>query len=249
MRFGLLGVAMFAGASLLLGASANGAGRVPVLLELFTSEGCSDCPPADNLLAAFDRTQPVPGAELIVLSEHVDYWNRLGWTDPFSSHQYSLRQESYADRFHRDVYTPQLVVDGRFEMVGSDRGAAASAIEKAEREPKIALAISKVGRQGNQVSAEIEVPAVGRSAVLYAVLAENQTFSDVARGENYGRSLTHVSVARVFTRLGEVQTASAVQKQASFAVPPGAGAKGFRVVAFLVDPATGWVLGAAMKKF
>src|SRR5271155_434667 len=117
----------------------NGASRVPVLLELFTSEGCSSCPPADRLLEILDQRQPVAGADLIVLSEHVDYWDRLGWKDPFSSSQYTTRQQEYAGKFNTDsIYTPQLVVDGRFGLVGSDASEAASAIQKAIREPKIA---------------------------------------------------------------------------------------------------------------
>ena len=108
------------------------AGRRPVLLELFTSEGCSSCPPADRLLETFDRTQPVSGADLIVLSEHVDYWNRLGWTDPFSSALFTQRQQDYVTRFHLDgAYTPQLVIDGQKDVVGSDERAARSAILKA----------------------------------------------------------------------------------------------------------------------
>ena len=141
----------YAAASISAGADKGGS-RVPVLLELFTSEGCSDCPPADRLLGELDQNQPVPGAELIVLSEHVDYWDRLGWRDPFSSPQYTARQQEYASKFSRDgVYTPQLVVDGRFGFVGSDGREAVSAIQKAIREPKVAIAIAKVRRSPNSL--------------------------------------------------------------------------------------------------
>src|SRR5580704_8489772 len=138
----------------------NGARRVPVLLELFTSEGCSSCPPADRLLEILDQKQPVAGADLIVLSEHVDYWDRLGWKDPFSSSQYTARQQEYSYRFNGDgVYTPQLVVDGRFGFVGSDGREASSAIQKAIRERKIPIEISNVARDGDRITAHILLQA------------------------------------------------------------------------------------------
>jgi len=132
--------------------------RTPVLVELFTSEGCSDCPPADSLLERLDRSQPVSGAELIVLSEHVDYWNDIGWKDPYSSHEYSERQGAYANHFRlRGVYTPQMVVDGEFELVGSDERGAIQAIENATRAEKIAVNISSIHLEsGNVVSLHVD---------------------------------------------------------------------------------------------
>src|SRR3984957_14235607 len=141
----------FSGGGLFSGAADNGATRVPVLLELFTSEGCSDCPPADRLLELLDQKQPVAGADLIVLSEHVDYWDRLRWKDPFSSSQYTARQQDYTNRYNFDgVYTPQLVVDGRYGFVGSDGRQASATIHKAMREHKVPIAVSNVARNGNQ---------------------------------------------------------------------------------------------------
>jgi hypothetical protein len=229
----------------------NDATRVPVLLELFTSEGCSSCPPADRLLEILDQKQPVAGADLIVLSEHVDYWDRLGWKDPFSSSQYTSRQQDYTNKYNFDgVYTPQLVVDGRFGCVGSDGREASSAIQKAIRERKIPIEISNVSRDGNQVRAHIELPAdqsfKGGHAILFVAIADNRAESRVARGENAGRSLTHVAVTRVFKQVGTIELESASAKDVSLSVQPGA--NGSRLVAFIQDPKSGHVLGVAVQK-
>src|ERR1700740_1334284 len=125
-------------ASTAAGSSSDGAPRTPVLGELFTSEGFSSCPPADALLERLDRSQPVNGTELIVLSEHVDYWNDIGWKDPYSSHEYSVRQGDYARRFRlNSPYTPQMVVDGEMELVGSDERQAIRVIENSIKTVKL----------------------------------------------------------------------------------------------------------------
>src|ERR1700688_2870384 len=132
--------------------------RTPVLIELFTSEGCSSCPPADALLEKLDRSQPVNGAELIVLSEHVDYWNDIGWKDPYSSHEYSERQRAYAARYGRGrVYTPQMVIDGHIELVGKDERGAIRAIENETKIAKVSLTLSAIRFQNNdELSVHVE---------------------------------------------------------------------------------------------
>src|ERR1700746_960216 len=128
----------------------DGSPRTPVLIELFTSEGCSSCPPADALLEKLDRSQPVSGADLVVLSEHVDYWNDIGWKDPYSSHEFSVRQGDYAHRFRLDSpYTPQMVVDGEMELVGSDERRAIRVIENSIKTVKLPVALSSIHREGN----------------------------------------------------------------------------------------------------
>src|SRR4029077_6503354 len=228
-------------------------GQVPVLLELFTWEGCSDCPPADRLLEALDRTQSVAGAEAIVLSEHVDYWNHLGWRDPYSSPQFSARQSAYASKFHLEgVYTPQLVVDGSLQFVGSDGHEAKAAIEQESHEQKRAIAISNVVRAGNQVKAHVEVSAAemsgARAPVLYVALADNKAESQVARGENAGRALAHVAVVRYLAQVDTIRGDNPVGKEVTLSIQPGVGTNGLRIVAFLQDPGSGHVLGAALYK-
>jgi hypothetical protein len=176
-------------------AIATGAPR-PVLLELFTSEGCSSCPPADRLLEMLDRSQPVAGARIIVLSEHVDYWNRLGWTDPFSSALYAQRQQDYVGRLHLDgPYTPQMVVDGQRDVVGSDERAVRVAIVQAETQAKASIAL-KAQRSGTAADLDIDARGASRGTKVYVALAEDHAQSQVTRGENAGRNLSHVAVVR-----------------------------------------------------
>src|SRR3984893_15090212 len=122
---------LFAVALAIASAGLRAAPPTPGIVQLFTSEGCSDCPPADTLLEKLIATQPVAGAEIIGLGQHVDYWDRLGWKDRFSSAALTNRQQVYQTRFGTEsIYTPQMVVDGRAEFVGSDAAAARRAIER-----------------------------------------------------------------------------------------------------------------------
>src|SRR2546422_895176 len=116
--------------------------RTPVLVELFTSEGCSSCPPADALLAKLEIQQPIAGAEIVAMEEHVDYWNQQGWMDPFSSEQWTERQQRYAaTRRDQGIYTPQMVVDGRAEFVGSRERQATHEIEQAAVQPRTEISL------------------------------------------------------------------------------------------------------------
>jgi len=171
---------------------------VPVLVELFTSEGCESCPPADQLLIELIRTRSIAGAQVIGLSEHVDYWNQLGWTDPFSSKQFSDRQTAYGKALRKDVYTPQVVVDGRFVAVGSNREEVIQAIRSAAE--KTTPAVSLAWTPDLRITVEPNRWTVG--ADVYLAITEDGLRSDVRRGENAGRQLSHAAVTRVLTRIG-----------------------------------------------
>ncbi len=175
--------------------------RTPVLVELFTSEGCSSCPPADEALAGLARTQPVEGVELIALGFHVDYWDYLGWKDPYASPQHSARQRRYAlDGDDNRVYTPQMVVDGERSFVGSDDEARAQAAAAARR-PKVPLHLT-TRVEGSAVIVTVRMDsAPARGLELWAVLAEDGLSSEVKRGENAGRKLAHAAVVRALATL------------------------------------------------
>jgi hypothetical protein len=176
--------------------------RTPVIVELFTSEGCSSCPPADRLLATLAATQPVEGAEVIPLGLHVDYWDQLGWRDRFSSGAATNRQRVYSRVFNIDsIYTPQLVVDGRAELVGSDASGARRAIERALDAPRGQLQVDVEPSGADGVALSVSASALPQTShgdrdELVVAITEDHLESDVRRGENHGRVLTHVAVVR-----------------------------------------------------
>jgi hypothetical protein len=217
----------------------------PVLVELFTSEGCSSCPPADDLLARLLASQPIEGARVVALGEHVDYWDQLGWKDRFSSAALTNRQHIYANRLSHDgPYTPQLVIDGRAECVGSDAAAARRAIANAATAAHgtIAIAIAD-GRARLTVSALPQKPT-DHADVLLAV-TEDDLRTDVKRGENHGRTLSHVAVVRQLTRIGEVAGAAGTA-EATIAIAPEWRREHLHLVAFVQERRGGAVLGSAI---
>ena len=231
--------------------SANSDARTPILVELFTSEGCSTCPPADTLLEKMDA-QPLAGLQLVVLSEHVDYWNHDGWTDPFSSPAYSERQVEYAHSFHlASPYTPEMVVDGASQFVGSDGKAAQQALEKEKPAQKIGLRISSLQVENGVLHAHIEtdsVPAQAHKVDVILVVALNHAESQVARGENAGHHLTHVSVVRNMERVGTVKAGATFSKDVTVHLERGADPANLRVVGFLQESGQGRIWGAGEEK-
>ena len=228
--------------------------RTPVLVELFTSEGCSDCPPADSLLETLDKSQPVRDAELIVLSEHVDYWNDIGWRDPYSSHQYSERQGAFAGHFGLgSVYTPQMVVDGRFEFVGSDQRGARQAIEAATKGEKMPVSLSSVRFEGvDRVALHVETgplpPSMpAESANVLLAVADDSDESQVRGGENAGRRLRHVAVVRTLLAVGTVSKAGAFSEDVRVNLNSGS-SRSIRLVAFAEEETAGRIWGAGSAR-
>jgi hypothetical protein len=186
-------------------------GHRAVLVELFTSEGCSSCPSADALLQQVNGRYSDSGQLIVGVSEHVTYWNSLGWSDPFSSPTYTERQNAYGQRFHLDsVYTPQMVINGQEQIVGSNSAGLLRAIRKEDQMSQMDVHIASASLDGNILTLDFSVSGTipGKGAEIYAILADDKTSSNVLRGENSGRTLSHVSVARTITRVANLQEAT-----------------------------------------
>jgi hypothetical protein len=208
-----------------------------VVVELFTSQGCSSCPPADRLMAKLARRDGI-----LALSFHVDYWDDIGWKDPYSIAAATKRQKSYRRAFNkRFVYTPQIVIDGRFEVSGARLSSVPAKLESARARPKIDVLVDRLG----DGMAEVRIAAGEKSeppADVWVVLFDREHITRVASGENKGRSLTSTNVVRSFQRLG-VWRGSAL----TFTLPLMAlGGKGRDSCAIIVQkPGPGPIIGAA----
>jgi hypothetical protein len=224
---------------------------LPVLVELFTSEGCSSCPPADALLRKLEGTRTDVGQRIVALSEHVTYWNRLGWTDPFSSDALTQRQNDYGNSFHLDeVYTPQAIVNGDREVNGSDAEAILRAVRLEGSKVAVKLDILNMTAEAKALSLTYSVSGAfpPEGADVYVALADDQDTSYVRRGENAGLTLKHVSVVRSLTPVMKLWAPE--RRTVTIPLPEAPGtqyAGGRHVVVFVQVAGLGKVLGIASR--
>ena len=228
---------------------------VPIFIELFTSEGCSSCPPADAWLQKMDTSQPIPGATVIVLSEHVDYWDHDGWKDPFSSPSMTQRQNTYVHEFGlTSPYTPQVIVNGASELHLNNPQEIENVFQKS------ASAAAMMPVTIGSLSVEGTAPAVLRAHVeignevekhggdVYGAIALDRAESRVLRGENGGRQLTHVAVVIEMQKIGKLQKGRDFALDFQSKLPSTLEPRNLRFVVFVQEPGQGKILGAAMRK-
>ncbi|QKG56962.1 DUF1223 domain-containing protein [Hymenobacter sp. BRD128] len=219
----------------------------PVVVELFTSEGCSSCPAADATLRELESSQPVAGAEIIVLGQHVDYWNRLGWKDPFSDPAYTARQGQYAARFGSGSYTPQAVVQGRTELVGSRRAALVAPIGQAAHAPLATVSLAG-GLGGQPLRVRVaSLPAGTGPAQVFLFITESGLATQVGGGENKGELLHHASVVRSLRPLGTAAPGAAFEASEPLALASGWNPAHLRAVVVVQAARTRQVVGAAAQ--
>lgn len=212
-----------------------------VLVELFTSEGCSSCPPADKNLA--DLAKRSNGdVEIITLGMHVDYWNNLGWTDSFSAAKYSQRQSFYSNTFNLNgVYTPQMVVDGRYQFVGGNSDEANKAIEGSIKAAKGNIDLSTAE---NKLKVNISDLPEHTSANVFLAIAENNLSTDVKRGENSGHVLSHTSVVRELRTIGTVNAADKnYTTETALQIPANWKKENIKLVVFVQVESTSKIIG------
>ncbi|TCD07662.1 DUF1223 domain-containing protein [Pedobacter frigidisoli] len=211
------------------------------VIELFTSEGCSSCPPADELISKIEKESR--GKDIYILSYHVDYWNRLGWKDQFSSAAFSKRQNNYSIWLKlSSVYTPQAIVNGKSEFVGSEEGTLRTAIKKSlSIQSPARIVLSNIKKLGEKIDFRYQIDGIPDNTSLVLALIQKNAVSKVLRGENAGRQLSHVQIVK------NIQTIEIRDKhtgEASISIP--AEVRGnVEIIALLQKNNTGEIIGAA----
>ena len=214
-------------------------------IELFTSEGCSSCPSADQNLERIARNAAATGKNVVTLSYHVDYWNRLGWKDPYSSAEFTQRQRRYANKFDSSrIYTPQMIVNGRAEFVGSKRDKSDNVVSFALRVKPTAAIKVQAGFNGKQVKATWRAMGLDSGDAVRVALVQKTGEQKVTRGENARRKLTHVNIVRQL----KSQSRPSDRGQMLFDVPSGFDSADFHVVAF-IESAKNGVTSVATGEF
>jgi hypothetical protein len=218
------------------------------IVELFTSEGCSSCPPADALLRQINLKQTNAGQLIVGISEHVTYWNNLGWRDPYSLPVFTERQSAYASRLSAEgSYTPQMVLNGRDQFVGSDGGALERALLDDTKRIHFDLRIITSTLSADGVDVKFSFSGhTSKPLDVVAVLTDDADSSNVLRGENSGRLLQHVSVARSLTKVATV--AGDAEESILLSLPEGfqvTAGPGHHLVLFVQEAHQGMILGAA----
>ena len=210
------------------------------ILELFTSQGCSSCPAADRLLGTYTTKE-----NIIALSFHVDYWDHLGWKDPFSSKAFTERQNNYASANKSDVYTPQIIINGQTEMVGSNESKIAAALKKVlEQEPSADISIKTVKPENGQVSINFVAAGNTANSVLNIALVQKKATTEIKAGENGGVTLTNYNVVRKFKTLNRINNGD---NTTSIDMPADADQKNMSVIVFLQDRRSNNISAADQK--
>jgi hypothetical protein len=218
----------------------------PILVELFTSEGCSSCPPADEFLQRMDANQPVSGAQLIVLSEHVDYWDHDGWKDRYSSAQFTERQAGYVRALGLPTaYTPQMIVDGYIELKG-DSNAVQQTFEKEAKQPKISVRIVSAEVDAtSQLKVKLEATGADKhSGTVWLAVALDHAASQVSAGENSGKHLEHVAVVEELKKVGKLEKGKSFSQDVFLKLTLNTDPKNLRIIAFVQESNEGKILGA-----
>ncbi len=231
-----------------------GTKSVPILVELFTSEGCSSCPPADVILRKLDEFQPISGAQLIVLSEHVTYWDHDGWKDPNSSPIFTERQSSYESALgEKEPYTPQFVITGASSVSLEHPKFLEEALSRAKSETKVPLSISGVMLDPSDPTTLLaHVESAGNferhNAEVYLALALNHVQSQVLHGENGGKQLEHIAVVQQLSKIGKLSKGKAFAQDVRVKLKSGEQLNDLRLIAFAQQSGPGKLVGAAMWK-
>lgn len=216
------------------------------VVELFTSEGCSSCPSADAVIARLEKE--TTGRPVYLLAYHVDYWNRLGWKDVFSSADYSRRQSTYANWLRlSSVYTPQVIVNGSKEFVGSQEGTLRSAITAGlNKSSKAALSLENLKAEGSKATFKYNTEGTAGNTALVLALVEKHATTVVKSGENGGRTLSHVQIV---TKVQSIVLNGDKASEATIALPVAFSAANYEVIGFIQNTQTGEILGAARAAF